>query len=599
MLGKTVLISALFLSSCVSGRVIQKNDEFSVKVNQEPLDPQGNYLLSWDVNLAAGKITFEVEAPTLGYVGFGISPSGNMIGADIFIGGVYSNGSTYGFDMHATAMAPPILDTQSDWTLISASEDASKTYLKFSRLLNTCDKDGDYPISNDTVQVIWSMGSSDTIAYHQSNRGTKSLNFLLPDEDNFNPGDYAHLDIVTDVEMPQQDTTYWCSIHKIQALNRKQHVVAFEALLDNELAMNHTHHFIIFKCVAPAGQDADDLFGPFVSHPGSQCYATPQPLPVNYCLQHYLFVWAKGGKRMIFPEDVGYPVPDELGENQYFLMELHYDNPQMLEGRKFKTGARIYHTNQLRPVEAGLLTIAHDLQISFTIPPNQEDFVLTGQCGSQCTNLGINNLPNGLQVFNSLLHGHLSAKKMKLRHFRGDKELPWFDVENHYDFNFQQSKPFPEVKRILKGDHLTVECTYDSRWNEGKVVVGGLSTREEMCMAFLWYYPKQTFEYCSSYYRLADHFATLGITNYTSSKPVNGALREYQIHRPAALAGEYKESLSTKFSWTPAFLNEYQDKHKYDVHTSVCRSTSGNLGAGPVQFPENFVEYVPDDKCNQ
>jgi len=158
---------------------------------------------------------------------------------------------------------------------------------------------------------------------------------------------------------------------------------------------------------------------------------------------------------MVFPEDVGYPVPDKFGENSYYLMELHYDNPQMLEGRRFKTGARIYHTNQLRPIEAGLLTIAHELQISFTIPPNQENYLLAAQCGSQCTNLGMTD-GNPMNVFNSLLHGHLSARKMKLRQFRGENELPWFDVENHYDFNFQQSKPLREIKQIRKGDHLTV-----------------------------------------------------------------------------------------------------------------------------------------------
>jgi len=54
---------------------------------------------------------------------------------------------------------------------------------------------------------------------------------LLPDDDSFNPGAYSHLDIVTEVEMPQQDTTYWCSIHRIQALNRKQHVVAVSIIL--------------------------------------------------------------------------------------------------------------------------------------------------------------------------------------------------------------------------------------------------------------------------------------------------------------------------------------------------------------------------------
>jgi len=41
---------------------------------------------------------------------------------------------------------PPIKDAHDDWELIEAREDQTKTYLKFSRDLNTCDTE-DYPIS--------------------------------------------------------------------------------------------------------------------------------------------------------------------------------------------------------------------------------------------------------------------------------------------------------------------------------------------------------------------------------------------------------------------------------------------------------------------
>jgi len=93
----TFSLLIISLSSIVSGRVIEQNDEFSVKVNQEPLDPQGNYLLSWYVNLTEGRITFDLEAPTKGYVGFGISPFGGMASADIFVAGVFDNGTAYVF----------------------------------------------------------------------------------------------------------------------------------------------------------------------------------------------------------------------------------------------------------------------------------------------------------------------------------------------------------------------------------------------------------------------------------------------------------------------------------------------------------------------
>lgn len=47
------------------------------------------------------------------------------------------------------------------------------------------------------------------------------------------------------------------------------------------------------------------------------------------------------------PDNVGYPV-GENGVHEYYMLELHYDNPEMLEGLQFETGAVIYYTDQLR-----------------------------------------------------------------------------------------------------------------------------------------------------------------------------------------------------------------------------------------------------------
>jgi len=94
---KTVIFTLFSLVSFASGGTILRNDETFIEVNREQLDPQGSYLLSWTVDLKLQKITFEVEAATLGYVGFGISPSGGMAGADLFIAGKFTNGSNYAY----------------------------------------------------------------------------------------------------------------------------------------------------------------------------------------------------------------------------------------------------------------------------------------------------------------------------------------------------------------------------------------------------------------------------------------------------------------------------------------------------------------------
>ena len=59
---------------------------------KEQIDPHGNYFLFWDRN--GTHVTMEVHVRTHGYVGFGLSPNGNMFPADIVIGWV-KDGHTF------------------------------------------------------------------------------------------------------------------------------------------------------------------------------------------------------------------------------------------------------------------------------------------------------------------------------------------------------------------------------------------------------------------------------------------------------------------------------------------------------------------------
>jgi hypothetical protein len=64
----------------------------------EVLDSEdGSAFLSYIFLRDEDLVEFEIEVETTGYVGFGISPNGGMVGADIFIGGVYENGTSYHF----------------------------------------------------------------------------------------------------------------------------------------------------------------------------------------------------------------------------------------------------------------------------------------------------------------------------------------------------------------------------------------------------------------------------------------------------------------------------------------------------------------------
>ena len=60
------------------------------------LDDQGQfYELYWNYSVAAGTIHFAVNVSTTGWVGFGVSPNGQMPGSDVVIGWVAAGGKSY------------------------------------------------------------------------------------------------------------------------------------------------------------------------------------------------------------------------------------------------------------------------------------------------------------------------------------------------------------------------------------------------------------------------------------------------------------------------------------------------------------------------
>ena len=73
-----------------------KKDLSSEFTNSAALDEAQKVTLYWSVDWKARSISFAVEAQTTGWVGFGISSGrGQMIGADIVIGGVTDVGNQY------------------------------------------------------------------------------------------------------------------------------------------------------------------------------------------------------------------------------------------------------------------------------------------------------------------------------------------------------------------------------------------------------------------------------------------------------------------------------------------------------------------------
>jgi len=394
--------------------------------------------------------------------------------------------------------------------------------------------------------------------------------------------------------MPSEDTTYWCSIHERPAFSVQNYIVGFSPNLTTPEALAHTHHFNGLQCQAPVGEDPEAFFGKFVGEGGKNCSGWNSDLPYQHC-RMLLYVWAVGGKPMIFPEHVGYAM-EHSDTKSYVMMEIHYNNPESLPGIEFDVGVDILHTTKKRQYDAELLNLGHSIVPSHIIPPNSTEYTTVGHCAASCTSERIP--ADGINTFNVLLHSHLSGRRLKIRQFRDGKELPWIANDDNYVFDYQQNRNLRNEAKILPGDQLAYECVTDNTWNGGQATIAGLSTKAEMCEAFIWYYPKTDFRQCQSMYGdLEKIFSIFDIQNVTYEFDYF----DPTVTAPDHLSGKRFSTVLNEFQWTQALKEELQAELRYSNHASMCSGTiweESDAEQPDVAYPAIENVYVPPNPCS-
>ncbi|WAR31718.1 MOXD1-like protein [Mya arenaria] len=428
------------------------------------LDEDASYILFWNFNDT--HITFEAHVKTRGWVGLGLSENGNMFPADVAVGWVNADGSVELHDMHTTGHRPPVLDASQDWFPVLGMENDFGTVLKMVRKIKTCDKADDKDINLGTNRVIFAYGDSDPhspqdLHYHGNHRGTKSMFFLNPDkgESNISPTEKVkHLDFLNDNYEPV-----------IAPGNEK-----------------HVHHILLSRCRQPNPEQYHGM--------SEDCYNGNKIIPE---CSDYIVAWAIGGKEFYFPDGVGYSV-GAADDGNYYRMETHYDNPDARADILDNSGLRITITPDLRAQEAAMLELGLGVNVRQVIPPGETDFVSYGHCHESCTTLAMNQAGvSEIKIFGALQHSHLLGAAMTTHHYRNGTELPHIVDDPNYDFNFQDLRKLPQEVSVYPGDSFRVDCHYNTM-GKTKPVLGGLSTQEEMCLTFAYYYPKTPLSNCMS-----------------------------------------------------------------------------------------------------
>ena len=212
------------------------------------------------------------------------------------------------------------------------------------------------------------------------------------------------------------------------------------------------------------------------------------------------FAWGIDGNPVWFPHSAGIPM---LGDSDF-----HYAMLEILYGDAVEddtSGFTVHYTEHLRTHDLGFVRVGIPVDpLRHFIPPELVG-VTAGYCSSDSTQRGLH---QEVTVFANLLHGHMNAKKMSLRHFRNGKELEPIDVNEHCRFPFNKQMTVVTDKTIKKGDTLATECHYNTVTHAGGPVPhshdvifagdDGASLVEEMCVAYLMVYPVPPLYRCES-----------------------------------------------------------------------------------------------------
>uniref|UniRef100_I3M6X8 Putative DBH-like monooxygenase protein 2 n=1 Tax=Ictidomys tridecemlineatus TaxID=43179 RepID=I3M6X8_ICTTR len=516
------------------------------------LDPSNVIFLLWDFDFEAEIITFELQVRTAGWVGLGISHRHTVVGSDLVVGGVLPNGHVYFSDQHLVDENTLEEDGSQDAELLGLTEDAVYTTMRFSRPFRSCDPH-DQDITSDTIRVLAAYGLDDTLKLDPERTFVKSI-FLLqmfhPDDLEVPEEIIIHDLEITDFLIPEDDTTYACTFLPLPIVSKKHHIYKFEPkLVEHNETM--VHHILVYACgnasVLPKG--INDCYG-----------ADPD---FSLCSQ-VIVGWAVGGTSYQFPDNVGISLGTPL-DPQWIRLEIHYSNFHNLPGVYDTSGIRLYYTSHLREYDMGVLQLGvFTFPIHF-IPPGAESFMSYGLCKTEKFE-EMNGTPVAdIQVFGYLLHTHLAGQALQAVQYRNGTQLQTICKDDSYDFNLQETRDLPHRVVIKPGDELLIECRYQTL-DRDSVIFGGPSTLNEMCLVFLFYYPRNNISSCQGYPDIISVARELG--EEVSDSPMEGTM------------------VMSSIEWTPESIKKAERACKESQQIVVIKTID--------ELVENTTGWIPD-----
>ncbi len=438
----------------------------------DPSKPEDGAAIHWKVDENYVHVAIAVHA--MGWVGFGIAEAGGMIGADMALFEAAKPNEI--IDAYTTDVRVPVVDDcPSDWELVSSEIDEQGGFImiELKRLLQTNDPQ-DKAIFNDAStlvpahRVIAAWGDSPEVGYHGLNRARGAIRFYGLGDDK------ATFD--REMEEKAEGTFLVASINHEIASNETEYaytcVTRDDLIAQGVLNTTDLINIIGFEPVIEKGHEA------YVHHYIISGSSTGECTFDG--MIELVYVWAPGEGPVSLPDNLGTPLFGEDGFSA-FQIEVHYNNPQLVEGIIDNSGVRIFWTSQPRDEQVGILSVGDPVVSLFGEPVGDGPSVHTFECPGTCSELA----GRPVTVLREYLHMHETGARILNEHIRDGEVIRQASLD-YWEFHQNGNAAIQQDPFVIQpGDGFKTSCFFNG---EGRVF--GLASSEEMCMAFLYYYPR-------------------------------------------------------------------------------------------------------------
>lgn len=300
--------------------ILVSSVQISLQTNQifhAPLNGDGSISFSWVLDYSSKSVVFEVHLPeNFGWFAIGFSDYGKHFPADYCLLWNDMKRELRFEDTWADTKGILHLDKQQDCRKFKLKVEKNRTKFTFRRDFDTCDFE-DYIIEDGTTHVVWARGPNPlyklaglNISSPEKDQGMVRVQLLK----NTNveaelPSHVKTLDVLAhEVRVPEDETTYWCHVHKLEPEFIKKHhvyrvrisvvVSPIHGFLQYEAHIPKSseglvHHMEVFHCVAPPDQEIPRYVG--------NCFAKERPKETQVC-KRVLAAWAMGAPAFTYPE---------------------------------------------------------------------------------------------------------------------------------------------------------------------------------------------------------------------------------------------------------------------------------------------------------